>query len=223
MQAQLESVRSALNTLVETVEPLPSADAAMQTPPPRLSASAAAGGAAARGGGLEGLLEGISSRLANIEGMYTDMSTRLVRNITAHACMNACLVTSCMMSRGHMHGVSRMARVPSPDPRPVHASSSMRAHYRYGGIPVHAGPRWIICDAQPLHTFSPQVRVDGRVMHNENTVLQLQHLSAGAMQVQRERPGGGGAVLLQPPYLHGEGVGHGRRDERALLLLLQLR
>ena len=131
MQAQLESVRSALNTLVETVEPLPSADAAMQTPPPRLSAAA---GAAVRGGGLEGLLEGISSRLANIEGMYTDMSTRLVRNISAHACMNACRVTSCMMSRGHMHGVSCMARVPSPDPRPVHASSSMRARYRYGGI-----------------------------------------------------------------------------------------
>lgn len=105
MQAQLESVRTALNTLVE-VDPLPSADA-MQTPPPRLTGMGAA--RAGGGGGLEGLLEGISSRLANIEGMYSDMSTRLV-SIAAcvcgvHACagLHGCLRVWHACMRMHVH------------------------------------------------------------------------------------------------------------------------
>jgi hypothetical protein len=78
MQSQIDSVRSVLNQLVEPGAS--SSAAAMQTPPRGGgAASSRPAGAAAAGGGLEGLLEHISSRLANIEGLYADMSSRLVR------------------------------------------------------------------------------------------------------------------------------------------------
>ena len=84
MQSQLEHVRAALNTLVENPPsglPTSSSAAAMQTPPPPPRPSAENPRLGGGGGGVEGLLEDISSRLANIEGMYSEMSNRLVRRM----------------------------------------------------------------------------------------------------------------------------------------------
>ena len=90
MQSQLEHVRSALNQLVEPPASSSAAAAAMHTPTKASAGEAAASRPA--GGGLEGLLEHISSRLDNIEGLYTNMSSRMVRGL--HLCItidHACI------------------------------------------------------------------------------------------------------------------------------------